>query len=342
MAFCLRIMQHPQNIDYKRSCKNQNINDVLITLNKLSLNISYLLLKMNWISKLPQDTKISELLLPGSHHSATANIQLPHVYKLPILSNFWKSVSECQDDSVSSQLYNGVRYFHFEIKYYNDEFYIVYNFVLEKFKTALLEFDRFLKNNSGEIVLLHIKIIDNHPLKDGTKRKCDDGLQVLKFHLHPGGREWQDTTVGHLVNKNYNVIVFSDDAKYAFPYSTIDIKWSKTWDVSFAKRCIYYRLERFKNDPPKSKNTLYAIATWLTPNVSDLFKKYITPFSDDSKISIDDSAKIIGGFLVHKIAGGETFQNLNIVILDYATKYSLPQKLIEINSRRVSQRTKIK
>lgn len=275
-----------------------------------------------WMSKLPKTLKISKLLLCGTHHSASSNITLPHIYKLPVVSDYWKSVSECQGDSVSSQLRMGIRYLHFDIEFLKNEWYAVNNFPLDKFSNILQDIQYFVNGYPNEIVFLHIKIVNNIKHK-----KCDDILkEYLKYNLHPGGKTWQDCTIGSLTNKGYNVIVFCNDAECAFPYNTIDIKWPKTWELSVAKRFIYYRLEKFRNSNPK-RDKLYAVATWLTPP-EGFYKKYALHSNDNT--SIADTSNLINNYLFHHITCGESFKNMNIVILDFATRSCVPDKIIEL------------
>lgn len=100
----------------------------------------------NWLSHVDDDTKITEISLPGTHNSGA-----PH--------SLADVVGKCQDLSIKAQLDIGVRVFDIRLQLVNDELKVVHDIIDQslKFSAVLEDFTSFISENPSEFLYVFIK-----------------------------------------------------------------------------------------------------------------------------------------------------------------------------------------
>lgn len=99
-----------------------------------------------WMSKLSDDTLITDMSIPGSHDSGASH-------------SFFDIAGKCQDLSVKKQVDIGVRFFDLRLQMVNDEFKIVHSFVDQnlKFKSVIKDLYNFISEYNEEFLIISIK-----------------------------------------------------------------------------------------------------------------------------------------------------------------------------------------
>ena len=100
----------------------------------------------SWLSKVSDDTKLTDLSLPGTHDSGAEH-------------SLYDIAGKCQDLDISQQLAIGVRFLDIRLQLRNDKLFIVHSFVDQgiKFSTILRQIQNFLLENSSEFLIVSIK-----------------------------------------------------------------------------------------------------------------------------------------------------------------------------------------
>jgi 1-phosphatidylinositol phosphodiesterase len=101
---------------------------------------------MPWMSYIHDDTKISDISIPGTHDSGATH-------------SIFDVSGKCQDLSVKQQLRVGVRFFDLRLQLVNDEFKIVHSFVKQNlsFKKVLKDLSKFIKEYNSEFIIISLK-----------------------------------------------------------------------------------------------------------------------------------------------------------------------------------------
>ena len=99
-----------------------------------------------WLNNVDDNTKITEVSLPGTHDSGATH-------------SIADVAGKCQDISIKTQLEIGVRFLDLRLQLVNNEFKIVHSFVDQnlKFSTVLDDMYDFIKENTSEFLIISIK-----------------------------------------------------------------------------------------------------------------------------------------------------------------------------------------
>ena len=99
-----------------------------------------------WMDKVSDETKITDLSIPGTHDSGATR-------------SIFDVAGKCQDLSINAQLNIGVRFFDLRLQLVNNQFKIVHSFVDQKltFKKVLKDLTSFIKNHPSEFLIISIK-----------------------------------------------------------------------------------------------------------------------------------------------------------------------------------------
>lgn len=100
----------------------------------------------DWMSRLPRDTRLSALSIPGSHNAGARFEPLA-------------GTAKCQDATLADQLGAGVRFLDLRCRHQRDSFAIYHGMMEQRltFDAALDQIAGFLKVHPGECVLLSVK-----------------------------------------------------------------------------------------------------------------------------------------------------------------------------------------
>ena len=101
---------------------------------------------MPWMSYIHDDTKISDISIPGTHDSGATH-------------SIFDVSGKCQDLSIKQQLRVGVRFFDLRLQLVNDEFKIVHSFVDQRlsFKKVMKDLSNFINENNSEFIIISLK-----------------------------------------------------------------------------------------------------------------------------------------------------------------------------------------
>ena len=101
---------------------------------------------MSWMSKVNDETAITELSIPGTHDSGATR-------------SIFDVSGKCQDTSIKTQLNIGVRFFDMRLKLVEDDFHVVHSFVDQKleFEDVLEDMTDFIKMHKSEFLIMSIK-----------------------------------------------------------------------------------------------------------------------------------------------------------------------------------------
>lgn len=101
---------------------------------------------MPWMSYIHDDTKISDISIPGTHDSGATH-------------SIFDVSGKCQDLSIKQQLRVGVRFFDLRLQLVNDEFKIVHSFVDQRlsFKKVMKDLSNFINKNNSEFIIISLK-----------------------------------------------------------------------------------------------------------------------------------------------------------------------------------------
>lgn len=115
-----------------------------------SRTLDGLLSTKNWLGYLDDATPINQISLPGTHDSGTYTVG-----KFSILSTWIKT----QDESITEQLNNGVRFLDIRCRHINNSFAIHHDrfFLNLNFSDILADCYKFLKENPQEFIFLSVK-----------------------------------------------------------------------------------------------------------------------------------------------------------------------------------------
>lgn len=132
-----------------------------------------------WMSRIPAETKLSRITLPGTHNSAALHEPLA-------------GTAKCQNLGLTEQLAAGVRFLDIRCRHLNDGFALHHGMVDQRqtFDTAIAGVAAFLKKNPSECVLVSVK--EEHTPADNT-RKFEDTFAAAVAKTP--GLWWPGTTI---------------------------------------------------------------------------------------------------------------------------------------------------
>jgi len=120
----------------------------------------------SWMAKVPDETRITEMSIPGSHDSGATH-------------SIGDVAGKCQDLSIADQLKAGVRFLDIRLRLFGDSLRVVHSMVDQSlsFESVMDDINAFLKENDSETVIISIK--EDYDPTDSTltfERAVDDKL----------------------------------------------------------------------------------------------------------------------------------------------------------------------
>lgn len=156
----------------------------------------------NWMSKLPDGMRLSDVCIPGAHDSGTANVSMNHA-------------AQCQQFDYTDMLNAGLRYFDLRI---GPDTCIVHNSTTCYYRGEIMNLgdvenmiDQFLNENPGETVILQVKID-----RGGYEAQGDAMLEFQKWVK--SGRVWCGDHVPTLGECRGKVVIIS---RFTTPYQIV-------------------------------------------------------------------------------------------------------------------------
>lgn len=127
----------------------------------------------NWMSTIPKDRTLNEIIIPGTHDSGSYAITpsshfslsdpgplptwleaISNILPVSILRPIVAGWSKTQPYTISDQLNNGIRYFDFRICYLNNHFYFCHTMLSDLTENGLDAIAAFAKTHPSEILIL--------------------------------------------------------------------------------------------------------------------------------------------------------------------------------------------
>ncbi|QOR35073.1 hypothetical protein IMX26_16695 [Clostridium sp. 'deep sea'] len=147
------------------------------SVNKIEVTPQTLIDLKSWMGRLGKDTKLEEVIMPGSHD---AGMSETHHCNPPILADPY---TKTQNEPIGSQLVNGSRYFDIRVDYDHDELVTYhregkYGCNGQDLKNVFDEVTAFLNAHNTETVIFKVSHIrgDSGHNKSETKEKIDKFL----------------------------------------------------------------------------------------------------------------------------------------------------------------------
>ncbi len=133
----------------------------------------------DWMGRIPAETRLSRITLPGTHNSAARHEPLP-------------GTAKCQDLDLTGQLAAGVRFLDLRCRHVGNAFALYHGMVDQRltFDAALGELNAFLTAHPSECVLVSVK--EEHT-PDGNTRKFEETF--ASYTAREPGRWWLGTAI---------------------------------------------------------------------------------------------------------------------------------------------------
>ena len=294
----------------------------------------------NWISDLVKNNSqitLNNLILPGTHNSASTKLNLDTGFNFPIISNIIENWTLNQDLTCYNQLVKGVRMFDIDISYINDKFYTSHTFIIAELQELIDEFKKF-NHDHGDIYI--VKFICRHNLNSNN---VFDLANIINNHfkdniIYPENYyNVLDTPISKFINNKKNMIIYMQFQNHNFYSTAVHLYSSWTNDNQISESISNNNQVLNKMNQIKSYNTnILTDLNWtLTPtyyeviyglfcycdyySVKTWIKKYNTMFFD---FYTKNKSK---------------FNNVNVVSFDFIND-NLISKIIGLNKNKIDSK----
>ncbi len=157
----------------------------------------------DWMSKLDANKKLIDVVMPGTHNSASSTIS-----KWTLFSG----VGRCQNLTVHQQLNQGARYLDLRVCGHQDDIMTCHGVVRGgKLPDFVGEVDTFLSYNPNEFVIVEIK--DEAPMTSSQKYRLlyliqsTFGARLISYADLQGWFQLKQVTIGDIRRKQKNVLI---------------------------------------------------------------------------------------------------------------------------------------
>ncbi|KAL9647347.1 hypothetical protein ABK040_011712 [Willaertia magna] len=162
--------------------------------------------------ELIKDKKLKDIAMPGTHDSATCDINSSSELgegqswmSLPGVSSFVYKLAKTQDLTIKEQLMIGVRYFDLRIIAHRTDFYTTHGLISTRLKTILRDIKEFMDTHPYEVIILefnaHHKFINNDHARLGKLMYETFMFLMAAPHLYA------EASFSEFVEKNQRIIV---------------------------------------------------------------------------------------------------------------------------------------
>lgn len=274
----------------------------------------------NWMSYIKDDTKITQLVIPGAHNAGSYGMS---------------AMACCQDDNLYTQFQYGIRQFCLRLDTNRNGRIVLAHGITkgDRFRHALQDIKKILEENDSEILLLDIR--EYYPQKLGlvTLRYRADPIMVndqLWKYINPEKYAYTDfddiseVTIGDIRKAGKRYILINDDEAYKFSKNCKQvIPWDKQRNGSVAEK---YAKEAPKFFDEVQTDGLYWFQTQQTPNLG-------TEIGVKTPRELDDDMRKYFCSLIDKIADTPRYlERANIIAGDFMTKdYMKVKSILRLN-----------
>lgn len=259
----------------------------------------------NWMSQIPNDRILNQLIIPGTHDSGTDSItpssyfsisdpgplptwleEISNILPVSIIRPIVAGWSKTQPYSITDQLNNGIRYFDFRVCYNNTDFYLCHTMLGDLVTTTLKNIQTFAQAHPSEIIIIDF----NHfyGISDSTVETAF--LEALKNNLSDlaiPNTYHSNSTIGQIRQSKRQLIILMDPAQ---PILTPDLQ-------QFAATYLWH--ERRINSPWPNASNITDLKNDLDTDVAYRAKtmKGATDFFVLQAIQTENTNQVIDGII---------------------------------------------
>lgn len=182
----------------------------------------------DWMSQIPNDRVMNQLIIPGTHNSGSYNItglskfslspddplpmwidEISNILPISLVRIIVAGWSKTQPYSIAWQLNHGIRYLDFRVCLFQSDFYLCHALLSIKLSDALAQIHQFVVAHPSEIVLVDLNHIYN------VNSRADETRLVRLLHDQLGNDLIPNSfrpanTIGVLRQSKRNVIILID------------------------------------------------------------------------------------------------------------------------------------
>ena len=307
----------------------------------------------NWMSQIPNDRTLNQLIIPGTHDSGTDSItsssyfsisdpgplpawleEISNILPASIIRPIVAGWSKTQPYSISDQLNNGIRYFDFRVCYAKSDFYLCHTMLGDLVSDALKNIQTFAQAHPSEIIIVDF----NHfyGITDSTIETAF--LTTLKNNLGDlavSNTYHSKSTMGQIRQSKRQIIILMDTnqpistpdlqqfaATYLWHERRINSPWPNASNITDLKNDLDTE-EAYRAKTVSTATNLFVLQAIQTENTSQVIDGIIAPSTYPNNIENYEAPlnQVLGNWLNNYIAAdGKTA--INIVIQDWFTNQS--------------------
>jgi hypothetical protein len=307
----------------------------------------------SWMVDMSKDLAekpLNQVILPGSHDSATYKLEstfakgqelsakLNKLKKIAVgyaLTSIAKSWGTAQDRTIYQQLNDGIRYLDLRVTYRDDkkQFYMVHGLFGPPLANVLSQITRFMREHPREILV--IQVGDLNYMGESASNIADNHRKLAQIFLNAFGTKMvkksevvgPEVTVGELWKKQKQIFMIYKSAEMSktvdefwWRDTTISDYWANTDEVSTLKSRIDANMNTRTNDSNGSK--FFVTQSQMTGNGNTISKSLIPGTSRYR--SLKDMAQDVFKELPGWLKSWKN-RNPNIIILDFANAQTSQQ-----------------
>ncbi len=307
----------------------------------------------NWMSQIPNDRVLNQLIIPGTHDSGTDSItsssyfsisdpgplptwleKISNILPTSIIRPIVAGWSKTQPYSINDQLNNGIRYFDFRVCYNNADFYLCHTMLGDLVSNALKNIQTFAQAHPSEMIIIdfnHFYGVDNSALETQFLQMLKDNLgnSVIPNTYHA------NSTMGQIRQSKRQIIILMDTDQpilsldlqqfattYLWHERRINSPWPNASDVTDLKNDLDSEVANRAKTIPTATN-LFVLQAIETENTDQVIDGIIAPSKYPNNIQSYEQTtnQDLGNWLNNYVAtDGQSA--MNIVIQDWFTNQS--------------------
>lgn len=307
----------------------------------------------NWMSQIPDNRALNQIIIPGTHDSGTYAITssshfsisdpgplptwleaisniLPISVVRPIVANW----SKTQPYSIADQLNNGIRYFDFRVCFTNRDFYFCHTMLSDLVANGLQDIQAFAKKHPSEIIIIDFNHV--YGIQDSATESAF--LQIIKNYLentaipntyHP------TSTMGQLRQSNRQVIILMDTAQpilspdlqqfsatYLWHENNINSPWPNASNITDLKNDLDAEVA-FRAKTSSAATDFFVLQAIQTENTDQVIDGILDPASYPNNIeNYEATVNQSLGVWINQYVNIFGNSILNIVMQDWFTNQS--------------------
>lgn len=295
-----------------------------------------------WMNDLYKDhpaQKINEIVIPGSHDSATDQMTKKSMYasfnKMHRLSqDLVCSWAKTQHHSIYEQLMDGIRYLDLRIENHPTGWKTFHGLICNDLNDVLEQIGRYATNHKREIIIIDFQHLVNFEFNDHIKlmefiiRHESLGARLAGNHLGADG------TLLDYWKADKNVIVFYCEGYRHFSH----LYWSRAhgiqnpWYNTHSKSTLQEKLVMGIQD--RQEHQFYVSQLVLTPDALKIVTGLLTR-GNLYNLTVPSVPELIRNGLLERIdtSAKQVSRTMNIVIVDFYEHSSFVATCLDINTK---------